>query len=154
MDDIEIRRAGIHDADAIADLYLASFRGAYDFPLAHSDEECRRWIRDFVIPTEEAWVAVSHGRMVVAMMVLAADTLNQLYVAPGWTGRGIGGSLVELAKTCRPGGLRLDTFQVNAGAMRFYESHGFSEVSRGDGSGNEEGQPDVEYSWSPLPDSR
>jgi GNAT superfamily N-acetyltransferase len=149
MDDIEIRPAGLQDADAIADVYLASFRAAYDFPPAHSDAQVRRWIRETAISTKEAWVAVSRRELVIGMMVLTPEALDQLYLAPGWTGLGVGGRLVELAKTRRPGGLKLATFQVNTGAMRFYERHGFSAVSRGDGSGNEEGQPDVQYSWPP-----
>jgi ribosomal protein S18 acetylase RimI-like enzyme len=84
---------------------------------------------------------------VVALMALTSDEVNQLYVAPGWTGRGIGSHLIALAKQRRPGGLDLYTFPVNMGARRFYERHGFVEVERGDGSGNEEGQPDVRYAW-------
>jgi ribosomal protein S18 acetylase RimI-like enzyme len=72
-----------------------------------------------------------------------------LYLAPDWTGRGIGSQLIVLAKERRPAGLDLYTFQVNAGARQFYERHGFVEVSRSDGSGNEEGQPDVRYAGRP-----
>ena len=41
--------------------------------------------------------------------------------------------------------LRLYTFARNAGARRFYERHGFVAVAFGDGSANEEGEPDVRY---------
>jgi hypothetical protein len=41
------------------------------------------------------------------------------------------------------------TFQANAPARRFYERHGFGAVEFGDGSGNEEGEPDVRYVWEP-----
>ena len=54
-------------------------------------------------------------------------------VALGWTGRRIGGRLVALAMARRPRGLDLSTFQVNSGARRFYERHGFVEVEHGDG---------------------
>jgi ribosomal protein S18 acetylase RimI-like enzyme len=70
-------------------------------------------------------------------------------VAPGWSGRGIGSRLVALAKDRRPAGLELVTFQDNGNARRFYEQRGFLEVGRGDGPGNEEGQPDVRYAWRP-----
>jgi predicted N-acetyltransferase YhbS len=82
-------------------------------------------------------------------MALTADEIDQLYVAPGWTGHGIGGRLLSTAKARRPDGLGLYTFQVNAGARRFYERHGFVVVALGDGSSNEEGQPDVRYAWRP-----
>jgi ribosomal protein S18 acetylase RimI-like enzyme len=55
---------------------------------------------------------------------------------------------VALAKELRPAGLQLWTFQVNTPACRFYERHGFVEAGRTDGSGNEEREPDVRYSWS------
>jgi len=102
------------------------------------------------VPTREVWVATSFDERVVALMALTADMLDQLYVAPGWTRRGIGSRLVSLAKVRRPGGLDLYTFQVNTEARRFYERHGFTEVASGDGSGNEEGQPDVRYAWRPF----
>jgi ribosomal protein S18 acetylase RimI-like enzyme len=68
-------------------------------------------------------------------------------VDPDWRGRGIGDRFVRLAKERRPGGLSLWTFQVNKPAQRFYERHGFTEVDRTDGSGNEEHEPDIRYAW-------
>jgi GNAT superfamily N-acetyltransferase len=149
MDEVSVRRARQDDADAIADVFLASFAATYRFPLAHSDEQVRRWIPEILLPTEEVWVVTDPDEAVVALMALSSEMLGQLYVAPGWTGRGIGSRLIELAKSRRPDGLDLFTFQVNAGARRFYERHGFVEVWRGDGSDNEEGQPDLRCAWRP-----
>jgi len=147
MDDVELRTAAAADAGAIADVYLASFRATYDFPITHSDEQVRQWIADVVLPTQEVWVAVTTRGEVVALLALTPDMIDQLYVAPAWTGGGIGSRLVALAKARRPGGLDLYTFQVNARARRFYARCGFTEVAEGDGSGNEEGQPDVRLAW-------
>lgn len=146
---VELRAARPDDSDAIAEVYLASFRATYDFSLAHSDDEVRRWITDVLLPTREVWVAAAPLSGVVAVMALTTDMVDQLYVAPGWTGRGIGGRLIALAKARRPGGLDLYTFQVNSGARRFYERHGFDMSEHSDGSGNEEHQPDVRYAWRP-----
>jgi GNAT superfamily N-acetyltransferase len=148
MDPITLHEARPDDAGAIADVFLASFRATYDFPLAHADDEVRGWIRDVLLPACETWVA-RRDDAVVAFIALTADMVDQLYVAPGWTGRGIGGRLLSTAKARRPDGLDLYTFQVNAGARRFYERHGFVVVALGDGSGSEEGQPDVRYAWRP-----
>ena len=82
-------------------------------------------------------------------MVIAGDLLSQLYLDPGWRGRGIGDQFVALAKERSPQGLSLWTFQVNEPAHRFYERHGFVEAERTDGSGNEEREPDVRYVWRP-----
>ena len=147
-DAITIRRAEPADATAIADVYLAAFRATYDFPLAHTDDEVRRWLAGIVAGGARTWVAQDRGR-VIAMMVLDEDGIDQLYVAPGWDGRGIGSRLVEIAKAERPAGLGLYTFQVNDRARRFYEHHGFVVAALGDGSGNEEHQPDVRYEWRP-----
>jgi hypothetical protein len=37
--------------------------------------------------------------------------------------------------------------QVSQGAQRFYLRHGFVEVERTDGAGNEEHAPDIQYGW-------
>ena len=77
--------------------------------------------------------------------------LMQLYVKPGWTGRGIGTNLLREALADAAFAtpvLRLYTFSRNEGARRFYERHGFVAVAFGDGSGNQEGEPDVRYERS------
>jgi GNAT superfamily N-acetyltransferase len=143
---IEVRRAAGDDAAAVAAVFLDSFHATYEFPLAHTDDEVRGWIRDRLIPEHEVWVATDEGR-VVALLALAPGWIEQLYVAPDRLGQGIGGRLVALAKARQPDALQLWTFQVNGRARRFYEHHGFVPVEQTDGSGNEERQPDVRYAW-------
>ena len=146
--DVAIRPATPTDAAGIADVYLAAFHATYAFPLAHTDDQVRDWLRGIVAGEDRTWVADAGGR-VVGMMVLDEDGIDQLYVDPAWHGRGIGSRLVELAKRRRPDGLALYTFQVNDRARRFYERHGFVATWFGDGSANEERQPDVRYEWRP-----
>jgi ribosomal protein S18 acetylase RimI-like enzyme len=145
----QIRRARPDDAPAIAEIHLRSFAATYDFPLAHTPDEVRGWVVSHLVPTTETWVAVAGGE-VVAFLSLGDAFIEQLYVVPEWTGIGIGSRLIELAKQRRPAGLELFTFQVNDGARRFYERHGFSAVRFGDGSENEEHQADVRYAWRPT----
>ena len=148
---ITVRRATLGDADAVADIHLRSFGATYDFPLAHSDDEVREWVRTRLIPTMETWVAVDVAEdgteQVVGMMALAPGWLEQLYVDPGRLGEGIGRMLLELAKQLQPN-LLLWTFQVNERARRFYERNGFEPVQMTDGAGNQERQPDVQYIWT------
>jgi GNAT superfamily N-acetyltransferase len=143
---IEVRRATAEDAAAVAEVFLSSFHATYEFPLAHTDDEVRGWIRDRLIPDREVWVADDDGR-VVAMLALAAGWVEQLYVAPDRLGAGIGSRLLELAKERQPDALQLWTFLANDRARRFYERHGFVAVETTDGSGNQERQPDVRYEW-------
>ncbi|HEX7472112.1 MAG TPA: alpha/beta fold hydrolase [Candidatus Limnocylindrales bacterium] len=145
---VVLRRAGPEDAAAIAEVFLASFHATYAFPLAHTDDEWRTWIRETLVPSSETWVAVA-GTEIVGLMALGDGFLDQLYIKPGWWRRGIGRRFVALARERRPDGLDLYTFQVNADARAFYERQGFTAIWFGDGAANEEGQPDVRYAWRP-----
>jgi putative acetyltransferase len=78
------------------------------------------------------------------------EEIDQLYVDPNSTGRGIGGTLLEHAKSLHPIGLKLWTFQSNLGARRFYEAHGFVAIASTTGE-NEEQAPDVCYEWRSAP---
>jgi GNAT superfamily N-acetyltransferase len=150
-----LRRATGADAVAVADLYLRSFRATYDFPLAHTDDDVREWVRTRLVPQMETWVALGTGaagegpERVLGFATVEPGWLEQLYVDPDHLGEGIGRQLLEKAKERQPDGLLLWTFQVNERARRFYERNGFTVVRFGDASNNEEGQPDVQYAWLP-----
>ena len=147
-----IRRGGRDDAAAVADVYLRSFHAALPtIRLAHTDAEVRDWFATTVLtdPDRETWLAETLVRTVVGMMVLGSGMIEQLYLLPEARGHGLGDRFIALAKDRRPGGLSLFAFQVNGSARRFYERHGFRAVEFGDGSGNQEGEPDVRYAWAP-----
>jgi len=146
---IEIRRATPADAAEMADVFLASFHATYAFPLAHSDDDVRSWIRDAVVSEQETWLA-EDGVAIVGLLVVAPGWVEQLYVAPDRLGQGIGRTLLDHAKRLSPTGLSLYTFQENDRARRFYERNGFGAEWFGDGSANEERQPDVRYVWQPV----
>ena len=145
-----IRRATAADAGPAAEVYIRARHHAVPAipPMAHADEAVRHYWAEVLIPTNEVWVAENDDGDVVAVMALEEDWLDQLYVAPGWTSRGIGAELLNVAKEQRPSGLQLWAFQSNVDAHRFYERHGFVEVERTDGSDNEERSPDVRYRWT------
>jgi GNAT superfamily N-acetyltransferase len=145
-----LRRAAASDAEAVADVLIRSRRAATgSIPAAvHTDDETREWVSRVVLPQREVWLAESTAGEALAVMVLDGDWIDQLYVDPAWTGKGLGTRLVDLAKSRRPAGLQLWTFVSNAGARRFYERHGFVAVETTDGSHNEEQQPDVRFVWS------
>ena len=151
---MQTRRATAEDAAPAAELYLRARHGAVPAipPLVHDNDDVRRWFRDVVVTERELWVAEDGEAGIVGVLVLHEDWLDQLYVEPGLTGRGVGAALVDVAKRERPQGLQLWAFQSNLEALRFYADHGFAEVQRTDGSGNEEHAPDVRLVW-PAPDS-
>jgi GNAT superfamily N-acetyltransferase len=150
---VTIRRARSSDAAAIADLYLrarhASAAAGTIPALVHDDDDVKHWIAGHVIPGLECWEAEATQGTVAGMLVLNDDWIDQLYVDPELTRAGIGSELLAVAKRERPGGLRLWAFVSNRDAQRFYLRHGFREVERTDGSGNEERAPDIQFAWIP-----
>lgn len=148
---IDIRPATADDAAPMADVWLTSWRATFDFEPAHPDEDVRRWVREDLLVEAENWVATdpADGDRVIALLGLSDTMVEQLYVRPEWIGRGVGFELLELAKRSRPDGLELYCFAANGRARRFYERNGFEAIAFGDGSGNEERQPDVLYRWRP-----
>ncbi|UXY26921.1 GNAT family N-acetyltransferase [Streptomyces sp. HUAS TT20] len=146
---VVLRRAAEADALAAADVWLRSFAAALPtVGRPRTDDEVRAYFRDVVVPSRETWVADAGGT-VVGVMVLDEGLLSQLYLDPGWRGRGLGDRFMAVAKDRRPRGLTLWTFQVNKAAHRFYERHGFVAAEFADGSDNEEREPDVRYVWRP-----
>jgi len=149
---VRIRRPRPEDlaaeADATATMYLAARQamlpGLRD---PHTEAETRAWMRDTVFTHYSVRLADAE-REIVGFAARDGAWLMQLYVKPGWTGRGIGANLLREmladAAFATPV-LRLYTFARNLGARRFYERHGFAAVAFGDGSGNQEGEPDVRY---------
>jgi GNAT superfamily N-acetyltransferase len=147
-----LRPARVEDAPRVADIFLASRHTHVPFaPLVHSDAEVRRWIAGRVALGGGVTVAERAGRLLGYVELGEepdAGWIEQLYLDPAEVGHGVGSQLLQaalaqLATRALP--VRLYTFQANAGARRFYERHGFRAVAFGDGSGNEEGCPDVLY---------
>jgi len=143
------RAAAAADAAAVAELLLASRRQFLPYAaLAHADDELRCWVRDTLLPAGGVELACAGDRL-LGVIATAHDGdcswIEQLYLAPGCTGQGIGTRLLVPALAALPRPVRLYCFQANAGARAFYERHGFRAIAFGDGSGNEEGCPDVLY---------
>jgi ribosomal protein S18 acetylase RimI-like enzyme len=139
------------DANATATMYLAARRAMLpDLRDPHTEAQTRAWMRDTVFTRYSVRLAEADGE-IVGFAARDGAWLMQLYVKVGWTGRGIGSNLLREvladAAFATPV-LRLYTFARNIGARRFYERHGFVAVAFGDGSGNQEGEPDVRYERS------
>ncbi len=147
---METRRALPSEAGSLAALWIRSRAASAPSipPTVHTDEEVHRWFAEVVVPTREVWVVDSPWG-VIALMVLDDAWIDQLYVDPAWTRRGIGGALLDRAMKQRPTGLKLWTFQSNLDARRFYEAHGFHAIAMTTAA-NEEQAPDVCYEWRPV----
>lgn len=146
-DAARLRPAVPADAPQIAALFIASRRDALPYlPELHTDDDIRRWIPETVLRTCVVWVAELDAA-VVGFLALRGDHVDHLYVLPGYYRQGIGDRLLAKAKELSPGRLSLFTFQRNERARAFYEARGFVVAALGDGSANEEHEPDVLYEW-------
>ena len=97
---------------------------------------------------DRGWITVCENKgLVCGFIALDAECIQSLYVKGSEQNAGIGRVLLDWAKS-QSARLELWTFQANEGAQRFYRAHGFTEVERTDGAGNEEGLPDVKYVWT------
>lgn len=151
MTPFQLRPARPDDADAIATIHTEARRAAMPWlPTPHTLDETRHWIAALVLPRQVVWVAEREGR-VAGVAALDGTTLEQLYVLPAAQGQGVGGALLAKMQALAGDELELWTFQRNAAARAFYERRGFVAVEFGDGSGNEEHEPDVRYRWRATP---
>ncbi|MGH3347659.1 MAG: GNAT family N-acetyltransferase [Nocardioides sp.] len=146
--DLVVRPATADDAQTLADLHVGSrLANIGSMPdLVHEHSTAVRWMRSRLEGDSEAWLAERDSRP-VGYLVLTGDWVDDLFLAPGETGQGIGAVLLDLAKAQRPDGLCLWVFETNQGARRFYRRHGFVELESTDGSSNEERAPDVRMAW-------
>lgn len=142
---VQLRLATPDDADAIAGVFTASRRLLDFLPQLHTPDEDRGFIGSHVLPRYRVTVATREAR-IVGFLADEPGWIENLYVAPDSLGGGIGSALLADAKA-RNGALELWCFVENRRARHFYERHGFAEVLRTDGSGNEERCPDIRFRW-------
>lgn len=139
-------RAG--EAVEVAALWSRSKKRAYPWlaiEQVHTREEELAYFRDSVCARCEVWLAL-RGEHIVGLLALEASHIDQLYVEPSEQHSRVGSRLLAYAKSLRPAGLSLFTFQRNAPARAFYEARGFRAVRFGV-SAAPESEPDVRYEW-------
>lgn len=146
---IQLRPADTNDAK-IVERILTLSRNEY-LPYAkspHSPDETRHWVRDTLIPSGNVAIAQLDSEDVAVLATSVTESIgwiDQLYVLPGFTGRGIGTTLLYHAQNVLPRPIQLWTFQQNRRAICFYEHHGFKAIQYTNGENNEEKCPDVLY---------
>jgi ribosomal protein S18 acetylase RimI-like enzyme len=127
-------------------MWRASKKKAIGQAARHNFSDDLKFLTNKLARTDRVFLAVeTTHNSVVGLLAIDGAELDQLYVHTGYQGRGIGSSLIALAKRLSPAGLRLFTFERNRAARAFYEKHGFVETGRG--FPNEEMLPDIRYEW-------
>ena len=146
-----VRDAGPEDVAPSAAVHQAARSTAMPWlKVPHTNADTRQWVSGTVLPGFRVRVA-EEGGTVIGYTALGTDFLEALYVVPAAQGQGIGSWLLDEAKAAAAAQLQLYTFQRNTRARQFYEARGFLAVSFRDGTGNQEGEPDVLYEWCRPP---
>lgn len=149
---IQLRKAKKDDANSVAQILSSSRREYLSFVKSpHSDNEVYRWVRDILISNSNVVIARWNDRDAGILATSISDNfswIDQLYVAPGCIGEGIGTELLGCAMNQLPAPIRLWTFQQNKRAIRFYQYYGFRAIKYTNGENNEEKCPDVLLEYS------
>jgi GNAT superfamily N-acetyltransferase len=141
-----LREAEEGDAAPVATFFRRVRQACLPYlPNLHTPEEDLAYFAKRVIGQIEVRIAEVDGTF-VGFSAYRPGWLDHLYVDPDWHGRRIGTALLRDAMAANTS-LELWTFQKNEEARGFYEHHGFREVERTDGAGNEEREPDIRYAW-------
>lgn len=112
---------------------------------------------DWLPCTRPAWVDIRLMARIIArgwvrhlrgagFIARDGERIHALYVHPDARGRGVGGVLLEQAKTACDR-LELWVLAQNTPARAFYAARGFEEVLCSRGMGNDENLPDILMVW-------
>ena len=127
---MHIRLAEKKDASRIAEIFVFGNRVNF-YPIFGEDEYSFGELQ--VVPIAQKYAEDDELRartyvyddgLVRGVIQVNGDEVEKLYVDSFFTGRGIGGELIEYAKE-KLGVRWLWALQKNAGAIRFYQRHGF-----------------------------
>lgn len=142
---VRIRQGAETDAGAIATILSDWIDETAWMPRIHTRQEDRAF-GAFLLEKTAVTVAVD-GTSVVGFMACRGTEIEALYLARNARGNGHGSALIQHAKAAH-NQLGLWCFAANLRAHAFYARHGFVEVERSDGSGNDEKLPDIRFKWS------
>lgn len=133
MDDVHVREAAPHDAEALAAAYRDAYRESRElgFPMgagSATPEEVTAWIRDYRV-----LVAETEREIVGGVRLAAVDDatmkLSRLGVRDGWKGLGIGSRLLDRAEDAAEGdgfeSVRLTAPENHPYLVEFYRSRGY-----------------------------
>jgi len=93
----KLRRATASEADAIADVYSASFRLLTFLPILHTIDEYRWFIANVILKECEVTVAEDENG-IVAFLARKGEEVHLLYTRPDRIGMGAGTHLIDASK--------------------------------------------------------
>lgn len=128
----------------LVSMWRKSFEHGMGIVDPHPLAEQLAYFERTVLPHTRVRIALV-GSELVGFVASTSSSVAHLYVAIPHIGRGIGSSLLSLAKRESSGSLWLYTFAQNVRARAFYERHGFTDA--GHGFDNMWKLEDIKYVW-------
>ena len=135
----ELRKA---DINSVAEIWLDTNRKAHAFIPASYWESNFASVKE-MLPQAEVYV-YENDKGIQAVLGLSGEYIEGIFVSEGAQSRGIGKCLLDCAKDRKPA-LRLNVYQKNVRAIRFYRREGFQ--IRRSGLDAATGEPDCEMIW-------
>ena len=115
----ELRKA---DINSVAEIWLDTNRKAHAFIPASYWESNFALVKE-MLPQAEVYV-YENDKGIQAFLGLSGEYIEGIFVSEGAQSRGIGKCLLDCAKDRKPA-LRLNVYQKNVRAIRFYRREGF-----------------------------
>jgi putative acetyltransferase len=116
------------EATGVLDVWHRASLVAHRFVSQEFLENERHQIAQRWLPMAKTTVYEADGH-VVGFLSLIGNEVGAIFVDPDRQGRGIGRSLMDVARASRPF-LELNVFEANSIGLRFYDAYGFEVVGR------------------------
>lgn len=122
---MKLRNYSSADERQLADIWYESWISVgLDTPIVTKAEMAERLGRELANRWDVTIAEVAGGPVGFLALAMAEQRLDQLFVAPGSQGRGIGHALFQVAIERFPDGFWLATQPANVRARAFYERQG------------------------------
>ena len=143
-DDIQIIPLSDEYCESAVMMWRESKEKALGIKDKHSFTEHKKFLDNILRKNYEVFIAIEKNE-VAGLIAFNETEVNQLYIHNNYQNRGIGKTLLDIAKSYSKEKLTLFTFEINKKAQRFYERNGFTIIARG--NVNEENLDDIKYEW-------
>ena len=144
MTDLRVRAARSTDAGKAAAIMSEFIDETLWMPRIHTRAEDVGFVGSMI---EREWVTIAlQKEQLVGFLAREGDDIQALYIGRSAWRQGAGAALLRHAQDVTAK-LSLWTFQANEGAQAFYLAHGFNDVERTSGAGNDEHLPDIRFEW-------
>ncbi len=137
-----IRKLRQGDIDRVADIWLSGNLTAHAFIPAEYWKSNSEAVKE-MLPHSEVYV-YEHGGEIQGFAGLSGEYIEGIFVSEEMRSRGIGKQLLDHIKAVKPV-LRLNVYEKNTRAVRFYEREGF-EIQCG-GTDGATGEKDLLMVW-------